>query len=289
MYQYESDPYCQAVLESALALATKGISVFPLKYRSKEPDTRRGFYDASSNPATIKRWFGGSYRRNLAARTGKVSGLWVFDADNLDSLKALEVQHGPLPVTLQSQSARGLHFWFRAPPIIPLQSSTGRIGPGLDAKGENGYVVAPSSIHPDGPAYRWVNEAPIVEAPSWLLALARKPPPPQRIPTPSGRPAGSAGRPNGYGPAALKAECGALAAMLPNTGRNHQLNRAAFCLSQLVAGGELDAADVERELLAAATTNGLVDEDGERQCLATIRSGASAGMLSPRTRNGRRA
>jgi hypothetical protein len=286
VYQHNSAPYCQAVLESALALAAKGISVFPLKYRSKKPDTRRGFYDATTNPATIKRWFGGGYERNLGARCGRVSGTLVFDADNLDSLKALEDQYGALPLTLQSQSSRGRHFWFKAP-FVPIQSSKSRVGSGLDIQSDGNYVVAPPSIHPDGPAYSWLNDAPIVGAPSWLLVLARKPTPPQRPPTPPGPPACSSGRPNGYGLAALRAECGALAAMLPNTGRNHQLNRAAFCMFQLVAGGELNAADVERALFAAATTNGLVADDGEPQCRATIRSGASAGILQPRSRNGR--
>jgi hypothetical protein len=38
------------------------------------------------------------------------------------------------------------------------------------------------------------------------------------------------------------------------------------------------------DLLAAAQANGLLGEDGERQCLATIQSGARAGMAHPRSR-----
>jgi hypothetical protein len=75
--------------------------------------------------------------------------------------------------------------------------------------------------------------------------------------------------------------------MPPNTGRNNQLNRAAFSLGQLIAGGELDHGEVERRLVEAATENGLVADDGMRSVLATIRSGAGAGMVHPRTRNGR--
>jgi hypothetical protein len=62
------------------------------------------------------------------------------------------------------------------------------------------------------------------------------------------------------------------------------LNRAAFNLFQLVAGGELNAAEVEQALVRAATVNGLVADDGLRQCMATIWSGANAGLLHPRTR-----
>ena len=71
--------------------------------------------------------------------------------------------------------------------------------------------------------------------------------------------------------------------MAPDSGRNNQLNRASFCLHQLVAGGELDAGEVERALLDAATANRLVAEDGLRQTMATIRSGARAGLQHPRS------
>jgi Bifunctional DNA primase/polymerase, N-terminal len=285
--QHDHAPHCRATLESALALAAEGIAVFPLKYRSKEPESRsRGFYDATTNPAMIRRWFGGNFKRNLGARTGQASGVWVLDVDKPDALGAFEAQHGKLPLTRQSQSSRGMHLWFRAP-IIPVQNSVGRVWPGIDTRGEGGYVAVPPSIHPSGAVYQWLNDAPIAEAPSLLLVRARKPPQPE---TTSPRPSSSStssGRPDAYAGAALKAECGILAAMPPNSGRNHQLNRAAFCLSQLVAGGELDAAEAERHLVAAATTNGLVAEDGLRSVMATIRSGAGAGRRFPRTRHGR--
>jgi hypothetical protein len=89
-----------------------------------------------------------------------------------------------------------------------------------------------------------------------------------------------------YGAAALRREIEALTNTAPG-GRNKRLNRASFCLYQLVAGGELDAGEVDPALIEAATANGLVAEDGVRQCLATIRSGAGAGMLHPRNRGGR--
>jgi Bifunctional DNA primase/polymerase, N-terminal len=280
VYESVRDTYCQEMLQSALALAAQGIAVFPIKYRTKKPDTWHGFKDATTNPATIRRWFCCNFQRNLGARTGQASGVWVFDADNLQSLSALEEQHGPLPITRQSQSSRGLHFWF-ATPILPLQSSKSRIGPGLDVQSDGNYVVAPPSVHPDGPSYRWVNDAPIVEAPSWLLVLARKPAPP-RTPTPApSAPRGASARPGAYGAAALRSEIETLA-NTANGSRNHALNRASFVLTQLVAGGELDASDVERSLVEAAVKNGLVDDDGLPSVMATIRSGARAGLQHPR-------
>jgi hypothetical protein len=248
------DPYCRAVLEAALALAGEGIAVFPLKYAAKEPEARsRGFYDATTNPATIRRWFGGKFKRNLGARTGQASGVWVLDEDELGALAALAEKHGPLPATRESSTGRGRHLWFKTTPLpIPSRQGKGRIWPGTDIKAEGGYVVAPPSIHPDGPVYRWVNDAPIVEAPSWLLALARKSKPTEPTePTPrsnAARP--SSGRPGAYAAAALEREI-AILANTPKGGRNHQANASSFSLHQLVAGGELKGDDVTDALIKA--------------------------------------
>jgi hypothetical protein len=292
MYPHESksgfsaDQYCQALLESALLLAGLGIAVFPLKYRTKEPATRHGFYNATTNSATIRRWFGGDFKYNLGARTGQASGILVLDIDEPGSLEALEAQHGPLPLTRQSRSSRGLHFWFKAP-IIPLQSSKSRIGLGLDVQSDGNYVCTPPSVHPDGWVYRWLNDEPIVEAPSWFLVLARKSPPLEPPPPRQFAPQVNSGRHSAYAAGALRAERDALAAMPKDSGRNNRLNLAAFSLFQLVAGGELDAGEVERCLVEAAIANKLVADDGMRSVIATIASGRRAGLLHPRNRHGR--
>jgi hypothetical protein len=208
----------------------------------------------------------------------------VLDEDELGALAALAEKHGPLPATRESTTGRGRHLWFRTTPL-PIPNSAGRVGVGIDVRGEGGYVVVPPSLHPDGPAYHWVNADPIAEAPSWLLMLAKKPPPPQAPPPRSSSPRPSCGRSGAYGAAALRAEIQILA-NAPKGYRNHQANKSAFSSFQLVAGGEISAAEAERALIEACIANGLWAEDGERQCLATIRSGARAGMQHPRSREG---
>jgi hypothetical protein len=64
-------------------------------------------------------------------------------------------------------------------------------------------------------------------------------------------------------------------------GRNAALNHAAWTLGRWVAAGALAQAEVEETLYAAAELNGLVADDGQRQCWATIRSGLNAGMQEP--------
>jgi putative DNA primase/helicase len=60
------------------------------------------------------------------------------------------------------------------------------------------------------------------------------------------------------------------------------LNKAAFNLGQLVAGGLLNEAQVHDRLYSAAAACGLVKDDGHAAVEKTIASGLSAGMGKPR-------
>jgi Bifunctional DNA primase/polymerase, N-terminal len=217
------------------------------------------------------------------------SRVWVLDVDGEDgeaSLRALETEHGALPATWESLTARGRHVWFYCD--CPVPCSTSKIAPGIDVRGDGGYVVVPPSIHPSGRAYVWsVDRADdLASAPDWLLHLARKKP----ALTISERALANLqacrnASPGAYGQAALNYECVALAGTAPG-GRNHQLNRSAFSLAQLVAGGELDRDHVVERLIDACHRNGLVQDDGLRSVVKTIHSGTGAGMRHPRSRSG---
>jgi hypothetical protein len=275
-------------LSAALDYAAQGWAVFPCQSQSKEPATRRGFKDATTNPATIRRWWLAQPDYNVGVATGAVSGVLVLDVDGgvgAETLRDLEQRYGPLPGTACSITSSGCHLWFSIDDAVP--STAGRLGAGLDIRADGGYVIAPPSVHPDGGVYRWLNATPPVAAPSWLVLLARTRP--HQPPPPSHAIRACTGRPGAYGNAALEAEIAALAEAVPGT-RNHALNRASFCLHQLVAGGELDAALVHDRLIAAAAANGLMSdlEDGPRSVEKTIASGARAGLMHPRSRGGLR-
>ncbi|WP_214322064.1 YfjI family protein [Nonomuraea sediminis] len=81
-----------------------------------------------------------------------------------------------------------------------------------------------------------------------------------------------------YAQKALQQEADAVRSAAEGT-RNHALNKAAFSLGQLVAGGELTHDEVVAALTDAARQAGL----DEREIGPTIRSGLSKGMLNPRT------
>ncbi len=198
------------------------------------------------------------------------------------SLRALEAQHGKLPVTWISSTGRGWHVWLRYTAPIPLEHRPHRSQP----RCEGGWrlcgraAVDPSQrarLHVAGPARGRACRS---------AGLARHPCAQEADTVDLGT--GDREHPSaqaGYGAAALDREIAELAAAVPGT-RNDALNRASFCLFQLVGGGELDGRDVADRLVEACHRNGLVKDDGLRAVVATIRSGSRAGLQHPRSRSG---
>jgi putative DNA primase/helicase len=88
-------------------------------------------------------------------------------------------------------------------------------------------------------------------------------------------------RGDSYAMAALRDECQAVA-VEPEKNRNNRLNVAAYNLGQLVGAKQIARSKVETDLAAAARKAGL----GERETIATIKSGLDAGEANPRDLSG---
>lgn len=290
---------------AAVGYARRGLLVFPCRERTtygpdldragqprehaaKSPYTRHGCHDATTDLAQVVRWWKQYPAAAIGLRMGTGSGLFVVDVDTkhgaggLESWATLQAQHGPAPKTRTVITASGgKHFYYKHPGQgKTIKTDAGRLGPGLDLRGDgNGYVIAPPSVIESG-RYVWEHDIPTAEAPDWLLALAVKQPRPEQ---PKPCPAITATLSTRYGAAALEKECRELAAMLPNTGRNVRLNEAAFACGQLVSGGELVESEALTALEQAAAACGLSDHEAQR----TIQSGFSAGLAEPRQARGR--
>ncbi|MGH3303219.1 MAG: bifunctional DNA primase/polymerase, partial [Streptosporangiaceae bacterium] len=72
---------CNRAVERALAHAERGWPVFPCRPGSKEPATRHGFRDATTDPAQIRAWWLRWPDANLAIATG-APGPDVLDVDH---------------------------------------------------------------------------------------------------------------------------------------------------------------------------------------------------------------
>src|SRR6516164_894909 len=85
------------MLQTARALAEKGLAIFPCLPRDKRPATLHGLNDATRDPIEIENWWHQNPNYNIAIATGAVSGVFVIDLDGADAeteLTKLEAQLG---------------------------------------------------------------------------------------------------------------------------------------------------------------------------------------------------
>jgi putative DNA primase/helicase len=287
------------MLAAALKYGRRGTPIFPLSPIDKSPLCPHGFYDATANEKQVRSWWRRWPNAMIGMPTGPRTRIWVLDIDvalgDPHPMARLFAIHGPLPDTAMSITPRGgTHFFFRWDGAN-IRCSIGKLAPGVDVRGHGGYVAVPPSVRADGTPYRWSSAGiKATEAPSWLVDEILKvqsrdePRPESPIITLNGAPRINVGVPSSirdriWARTALEQECAFVTAAPVGT-RNAALNRAAFNLFQIVAGGALGEQEVGDRLFAAADACGLVADDGTPQVLATIKSGACAGMKSPRQR-----
>lgn len=192
--------------KAALAYAKKlSWSVFPIhtpsgkfcschnpncKSVGKHPRTKNGLKAASTNHEVINEWWKMWPDANIAIATGKESGFVVLDVDprhgGEDSLDLLINQYGPLPNTIEAiTGGGGRHILFKSPGQIKNRTN---ILPGLDIRGEGGYIVVSPSLHSYGKKYEWELssrplEASLSDIPEWLLQMIVEPMPLKDSPT----------------------------------------------------------------------------------------------------------
>lgn len=300
-----------AVLEMALGYVARGWPVLPLHWITdgrcscdgrncaspgKHPLTRNGVHDATTDPDQVRQWYRRWPRMNIGIRTGRQAGLFVVDIDvdheGIATIARLEATNASSLLTLECETGSGgAHLYYRYPDDITIPNSAGKIGPGIDIRGEAtrdgklrpGYVVAPPSIHHSGRHYRWCTAfSEPQNPPRWLLDLAAKPLDPQpkpqrrRVSLPfTGRPAGP-----GYVAHAIAAELSSLA-KTPAGQCHDALTRSAFRLGQLHHLGGINEDQIVEQLAKAALTNA-AEPKSEEAALKTAKECFEAGKDHPR-------
>ena len=189
------------LLRTALAFSDLGMRVLPLHTSlpgprctcgeadcdniGKHPRIKRGCHGAERDRDQLRRWWNRRPDANLGLATGAMSGIFVVDVDPRhggdETLRALEGEHGSIPPTWRFLTGGGgEHIVFRFPEGTRLGNSAGRLGEGLDTRGDGGFIVAPPSLHASGRAYAFsVDHHPadvlLADVPEWLLARLRAP------------------------------------------------------------------------------------------------------------------
>ncbi|VXC03764.1 hypothetical protein ARTHRO9AX_210080 [Arthrobacter sp. 9AX] len=275
----------ERVKQAALAAAQAGYPVFPVRlWRDEEgrlqktPLVKWTQESTTDQEHLLRIW---PFKSNAyGIDTGK-AGLALVDLDTHSG------QDGPgewakllpdAPKTLVVNTASGgQHVYFRDP-SGEIRNSASVLADGVDVRGNGGFVVGPGSEF-EGLTYRTsdggrlprVDELP--EAPEALRALLRSravAPKPEK--PSSGQPLGEAGQ-----GVALVREL--LAVVNADGGtRNDQLNKSAFALGQILAGGGLAESVVRGALEEAGRQAGL----NEFEIPKSIDSGMLAGADSPR-------
>ncbi|HEX6988980.1 MAG TPA: bifunctional DNA primase/polymerase [Bacillota bacterium] len=136
------------VLRTALACAARGLPVFPCQPGKKTPAAKRGYLDASTDPARIRDWFDRHPGRNLAVAAG-APGPDVLDVDErgpagngfsaLARLNAAGLLAGASGKT--RTPGGGLHVYFAGSRQRTSHLATCH----LDFLSQGGYVLLPPS------------------------------------------------------------------------------------------------------------------------------------------------
>lgn len=140
------------------------------KSPGKHPRTKHGFKNASDLVDDVETWWTAHPLAHIGIRTGETTFI-ALDFDDPAQLAAFEAVHGPFTGPLAKTGGGGWHALF-LPPGIPVPCRQG-IAPGVDVRGDGGYVVAPPSGHVSGEVYGWVRgpETPLQAIPASLLEL----------------------------------------------------------------------------------------------------------------------
>jgi hypothetical protein len=189
-------------LTTALAFTRHGHAVLPLTWpinvsgklccsckkgagcpaSAKHPFGRlasNGLLSATTDEATVRRWFTDEPAANLGVGTDR---LVVLDADQRhggdETLAALEREHGFPPTWRVLTGGGGEHVIFKSPDAVTIRCSQAEtnplLGAGIDVRAQGGYIVAPPSRHISGRVYAWsVDHHPrdvaLAALPEWLL------------------------------------------------------------------------------------------------------------------------
>ena len=158
-------------LQLGLDYRQRGLSIIPLHSKGKKPLVEWAGYQARiATEKEILEWQAKWPEANVGIITGKISGIIALDVDAPDGIETIKRESLQMPPTLTSRTGGGgFHYIYKHPCRVVRNFS--RKLPGLDLRGDGGYIVAPPSVHQSGNVYEWILQEPPVDAPEWLLNL----------------------------------------------------------------------------------------------------------------------
>jgi hypothetical protein len=146
------------MLDHALALARRGLRVFPLHAGRKVPRIKNFPDEATVAEAVIRSWWEKWPDANIGVSTGK--GLLVIDVDakpGRDGRPWAEMAGLDSNFIVRTPSG-GLHFYFRT--VSEYRGNVDRLTKGVEIKCWHNLVVGPGSVI-DGKRYEIIKDEPL--------------------------------------------------------------------------------------------------------------------------------
>jgi hypothetical protein len=186
------------LLQGALLAARAGFKVFPIfetdgpvcacgdpecTDQGKHPTKANWQGRATRDEVQIRKWWAAQPKRNIGALTGAAGGIWAVDVevrdgeDGRETILELEREHGLLPDTVEAiTGSGGTHLIYAYPDRDWYVPNGVKVLPGVDVRGEGGYIVIAPSIHKSGRRYSWdvdrhPDDVQLAGAPEWLLKV----------------------------------------------------------------------------------------------------------------------
>ncbi len=148
------------MLEAALKYRELGLSVFPVNPKDKTPAVPSWlkYQTKQASIEEITEWFGKMNHQGIAIVTGKLSNLFVVDFDKYKPEFNEEITLQYFPDTIETPTVKtisgGLHLYFEYPDQdISIRAA---VLPGVDCRGQGGYIVAPPTKNITGSTYEWI-------------------------------------------------------------------------------------------------------------------------------------
>lgn len=165
----------------ATPLVTKGVPVIPLRPKTKIAFLNEWEKLATTDMKKVLEWdidFDGANAACVAY--ARENGVWFLEIDKSGFADRIERETGQkMPATMMVRSSPGRgHYYFKQTPASIAMGNAQGMEDGKEAwsaRVDNRYVVAPGSYHPtSGLQYELLNDAPIAEAPDWLVGWCAK-------------------------------------------------------------------------------------------------------------------
>ena len=156
-----------AMVDHAFEYAELGFQVFPVKPDQKTPLFKNWQKRATKDPKKISEWWGcRSPMANIGVVTGRPSGIVVVDVDvkgekpGLESLTRLIEEYMLCETRTSRTGSGGKHLYYEQPEL-EIRNKVNLL-PGIDIRGQGGYVVGAGSIVAGNP-YEWIESRPLAK------------------------------------------------------------------------------------------------------------------------------